>query len=129
MHQFVNLFKFINFEIYSKSSKVLGLVLLDDVGLLWIGHLELCQFGYHWDNMRHTCLLFYFCDCILGNIIRIFLKYFWKNLRKFPLNFKNKSSYYFIKNHVKNLAKKVIFRKIEIYLQVFVLLKNKHYNV
>jgi hypothetical protein len=44
--------------------------------------------------------------------------------------FYKKISYYFIKVHVGNLAKNVIFKKIEIHLQVFLLLKkNKHYNV
>jgi hypothetical protein len=63
-------------------------------------------------------------DCLWRNIARIFLKNFQKNI----LNLKKKSSYYFIKVHVKILVKNVIFKKIEIHLQVLLLFKNKHYN-
>jgi hypothetical protein len=51
----------------------------------------------------------------------IFLEYFWNILEKFSkksLNLSKKNSYYFIKVHVKNLVKNVIFKKIEIHLQV-----------
>jgi hypothetical protein len=58
----------------------------------------------------------------------IFLKYSSKSLQKNILNFLKKSSYYFIKVHVKNLAKNVIFKKIEIHLQVVLLFKRKHYS-
>ncbi len=42
-------------------------------------NLARCQ----WNNMNHTCLLFdCFCDCFVGNILRIFLEFVWKNLQK-----------------------------------------------
>jgi len=84
--------------------------------------------GCKHDNMSHTSLFFYyFCDYFWGNIFRIFFEYSWKNLPKNLLIFLK--SYYFIKVHVQNLAKNVIFKEIEIHLQVLLLLKNKHYNV
>jgi hypothetical protein len=55
----------------------------------------------------------------LGNSPRIFLKKILKNL----YTIKKNSSYYFIKVHVN------IFKKIQIHLQVLLLLKNNHYNV
>jgi hypothetical protein len=58
----------------------------------------------------------------------IFFKYSSKSLQKNILNILKKSSYYFIKVHVKNLAKNVIFKKIEIHLQVVLLFKRKHYS-
>jgi hypothetical protein len=64
------------------------------------------------------CLFFAFV-ITLGEI---FLKYL-KNILGFFFN-----SYYFSKVHVKNLAKKFIFKKIEFHLQVLLLLKNKHYD-
>jgi len=45
-----------------------------------------------------------------------------KTISKKSLKLK-KIPYYFIKVHVKNLAKTVIFKKIEIHLQVLLLLK------
>jgi hypothetical protein len=45
----------------------------------------------------------------------IFIEYFW--------NIFEKSSYYFIKVHVKSLVGNVIFKKIEIHLQVLYYLK------
>jgi hypothetical protein len=96
------------------------------VGSCWELRLNLLftNLGCKRDNMNHT-RLFYdcFCDFFLGNIHGIFLKNLWKNLFK-NLNF---SSYYFTKFYVTNLAKNVIFKKNQIYLQV--LLLNKHYNV
>jgi len=62
-----------------------------------------------------------FCDCFLRNILRIFLKYSFKNLSIFII----KNSYYF----VKNLAKKGIFKKIQIHSQVLLQLKSKCYSV
>jgi len=61
----------------------------------------------------------------------IFLGYSWNVLEFFfEKIFKiKKKSFYFIKVHVKNLVRNVIFKKIEIYLQVLLLLKNKCYNV
>jgi hypothetical protein len=62
----------------------------------------------------------------------IFLEYSWNIFEKIfqiffiKLNF---FSYYFIKVHVKNLAKTVLFKKIKIHLQVLLLLKNNRYNV
>ncbi len=53
---------------------------------------------------------------------KIFLEYSSKNLQ-----FKKKA-YYFIKVCLKNLAKNIIFKKIQIHLQVFLLFKNKNYN-
>jgi len=58
----------------------------------------------------------------------IFFKYSSKSLQKNIFNIFKKSSYYFIKVHVKNLAKNVIFKKIEIHLQVVLLFKRKHYS-
>jgi hypothetical protein len=56
----------------------------------------------------------------------IFLEYFYNILEKvFEKSFKVLKfySYYLIMVHVENLAKNVIFKKIEIHLQVFLLLK------
>ncbi len=76
--------------------------------------------GCKWDNTSRTHLFFYcFYDCFLGNSPRIFLKKILKNL----YTIKKNSSYYFIKVHVN------IFKKIQIHLQVLLLLKNNHYNV
>jgi len=55
----------------------------------------------------------------------IFLKKFLKNLKILNIHI----SYYFIEVHVKNLAKNVIFKKIEIHLQFLLLFKSKCYNV
>jgi hypothetical protein len=124
MHQFVNLLKFISFEIYSKWSKVLSLVLLIDVGIImnrafgimsiW---LPLDVNGITWDT--HA----YFLTNFVIAFWEIILKSFWKSLRKIPLNLKNIYSYYFIKIHVKNLAKKVIFRKMKFIYKSFHFLK------
>jgi hypothetical protein len=39
--------------------------------------------GCKQDNMNHTHVFFYyFCDCFLGNIPRIFLEYSWKSFQK-----------------------------------------------
>jgi hypothetical protein len=69
---------------------------------------------------RATLAYFFYCCCdyVLENIAKIFLKYFWKTLKK---NFKN-FSYYFIKVYVKNLAKNIIFKKNQIHLQTILLL-------
>jgi hypothetical protein len=53
----------------------------------------------------------------------IFLKCSWKNLLYIYI------SYYFIKVHVKILGKNVVFKIIEIHLQVLLLFKSKRYNV
>jgi hypothetical protein len=81
-----------------------------------------------WDNMSHTRLIFYyFCDCFLGNVFKYPWNILEKSLKKY---FKlKKNSYYFIKVYVRNLAKNVIFKKIQIHLQVFLLLKSKCYIV
>jgi len=61
---------------------------------------------------------------LIGFVIaygEIFLEYSYNILEKIfkkSSNLKKKSSYYFIKVHVENLAKNVIFKKIEIHLQV-----------
>jgi hypothetical protein len=59
----------------------------------------------------------------------IFFKYFSKKIQKDLYTIFKFISYYFIKVYVKILAKNVIFKKIEIHLQVLLLLTNKHYNV
>jgi hypothetical protein len=61
----------------------------------------------------------------------ILLEYSWNILeKKFKKIFKiKKNSYYFIEVYVKNLAKNIIFKTIEIHLQVLLLFKNKCYNV
>jgi hypothetical protein len=71
-----------------------------------------------WDNTSHTRLLF---DYFVGIIPRIFLKnlYIYIYLK----------SYYFINFYVKSLAKYVILKKIQIHLQIFLLLESKRYNV
>ncbi len=59
----------------------------------------------------------------------IFLEYSWNIIEMSSKKKKFNSSYYFIKVHVKNLAKNVIFKTIEIHLQIILLHKSKHYNV
>jgi hypothetical protein len=76
--------------------------------------------------MSHTHLFF---TAFVTTFGEIFLKYSWNNLQKNLLNFVKKLSWYFIKVHVKKLMKNVIFKKIEIHLQVILLFKNKRYNV
>ncbi len=85
--------------------------------------------GCKHDNTSHTYLLFLLLLWLLLKryslyIVKILLKFFWKNIFK-NLNF---SSYYYVKFYVKNLTKNVIFKKIQIHLQVLLLFKNKHYN-
>jgi len=62
----------------------------------------------------------------------MFLEYSWNIFLKLfekSLNFLILNSYYFIKVYVKISVKNVIFKKIQIHLQVLLLFKNKHYNV
>ncbi len=72
-----------------------------------------------WDYMSHTCFFFLlFFIAFVTNFGEIFLEYSWKYSFKIfekVFIFKKKSSYYFIKVHVKNLLKHVIFKKIEIH--------------
>jgi len=81
--------------------------------------------GCKWDNMSHTRLLLYY---FWQNIPGIFLEYSFKMLEKI-FSFLILKSYYCINVHVKNLAKNVIVKKIEIQLQVLLLFKGKHYGV
>jgi hypothetical protein len=78
--------------------------------------------------MNHICLLFdYFCDYFW----EIFLKYFWNIFEK---HFKKKILiqiffHTILLRFMLNLTKNVILKKIEIHLQVLLLLKSKCYIV
>jgi hypothetical protein len=70
--------------------------------------------------------LTYFMIVFVINFWKIFLEYSWKNLPIFKkISF---NSYYFVEVYIKNLAKNAIFKKIQIHLQVLLLLKNKCYD-
>jgi hypothetical protein len=80
----------------------------------------------------HLLVFLLFFIAFVINFGEIFLEYSWRILFKIfekVFNLKKKSSYYFIKVHVRILLKHVIFKKIEIHKQIFLLFKNKHYNV
>jgi hypothetical protein len=64
--------------------------------------------------MSHTHLFFY---CFWGNILRIFLEYFWKSFQKNLWTNSNFFSYYFIKVHVQKFSENASVKKI--HLQVF----------
>jgi hypothetical protein len=64
--------------------------------------------------------------CFLTTLWELFLEYFWKIFIYIYIYLK---SYYFINVYVKNLAKYVILKKIQIHLQIFLLLESKRYNV
>jgi len=83
--------------------------------------------GCKCNNTNHTHLLY---DCFETTFWEILLeyslKYSWKKIR---ILFNLKKYILFIKVYVKNLAKNVIFKNNQIYLQVFLLFKSNRYNV